>query len=43
MNVLLIYIRKHYVFFSHLGFHINSSVLCMWLVDVMILLMVICS
>jgi hypothetical protein len=28
MNVLLIYIRKHYVVFSNLGFHVNSHVLC---------------
>jgi hypothetical protein len=43
MNVFLIYIRKHFVVFSHLGFHVNSGVLCMWLFDVMILLMVIYS
>jgi hypothetical protein len=43
MNVFLIYIRKHYVVFSHLGFHVKYGVLCMWLFDVMILLMVICS
>jgi hypothetical protein len=41
MNVFLIYIRKHSMVLSHLGFHINSNVLCMWLFDVMILLMVI--
>jgi hypothetical protein len=28
MNVFLIYIRKHFVVFSHLGFHINLGVLC---------------
>jgi hypothetical protein len=43
MDIFLIYIINHFVVFSHLGFHINSSVLCMWLFSVMILLMVICS
>jgi hypothetical protein len=28
INVILIYIIKHYVVFSHLGFHVESSVLC---------------
>jgi hypothetical protein len=43
MNVFLIYIRNHYVVFSHLDFHINFGVICMWLFDVMIFFMVICS
>jgi hypothetical protein len=43
MNVFLIYIRKHSVVFSHLGFRVNYCVLCMWLFHVMILLMVIFS
>jgi hypothetical protein len=41
--ILDIYIRKHSVVFSDLGFHVNYGVLCMWLFDVMILLMVIFS
>jgi hypothetical protein len=28
MNEFLIYIRKISMFFSHLGFHVNTSVLC---------------
>jgi hypothetical protein len=34
MNEFLIYIRKHYVVFSHLGFHVNTGVL--FLIDVML-------
>jgi hypothetical protein len=33
MNELLIYIIKHYVVFSLLGFHVNTSVLCSWCDD----------
>jgi hypothetical protein len=28
MNEFLIYIRKHSMVFSHLGFHVNIDVLC---------------
>jgi hypothetical protein len=28
MNVFLIYIRKHSMVFSHLGFHVNFGILC---------------